>query len=213
MDETTKQTLLAQLASHLDAIEGGIEIDAEAPDLFTLLAELAALKNEVKLESRQVKEALDGFRGLLDQLGRANRQLEAELGRRREEEAQRLAEAGQDVLLDLLDLRDRLAAGHEQARQYRPGWLARRSGAAGFVAALEEGQAMSLTRLEEILSRRGIQAIVTEGQAFDARLMHAVGTQWDEQRPVGQVIEQVRAGYRLGDRLLRAAEVVVNKKL
>ena len=54
-------------------------------------AELAALKNEVKLESRQVKTALEQFRELFDTLQRANTRLGEELNQQREREANTLS--------------------------------------------------------------------------------------------------------------------------
>ena len=79
-----QQALLARLASYLEqqdqadtaAPTAGV---AEAPDLFTLLSELAALRNEVKIESRQVKAALDQFGELFDLLRDAHRRLQDDL--------------------------------------------------------------------------------------------------------------------------------------
>jgi molecular chaperone GrpE len=213
MDQAGKTRLLERLGAYLDSVpaEPSAQTPTEAPDLFTLLAELAALKNEVKLESRQVRDALEQFRGLLDRLSAANAQLEAELGRRREEEGARLAQAQQGLLLDLLDLRDRLAAGRAQAQRYRPGWLARRSGAADFVVALGEGQGLSLARLDEILERRGVRPLAALGRPFDTHRMHAAGTAWNPDQAAGTVLEEIRTGYLRDEELLRPAEVMVNK--
>lgn len=213
MDLAAKNALLERISAYLEDYDAGVSgVSTEhEPDLFSFFTELAALKNEVKLESRQVKEALNGFRELLDRLGRVNLQLEAELARRRESEEQRLADRQKGLLLDLLELRDRLAAGCEQANRFQPGWVSRRSRTGKFLAGLAEGQSLSLARLDAILERNGVQLVNVLGERFDPLLMHAVDTDQDLAREEGLVIGQIRAGYLRGAELLRPAEVIVNK--
>jgi molecular chaperone GrpE len=213
MDSAIKQRLIERFGAYLDAAdEAPADTPAEAPDLFTLLAEVAALKSEVKLESRQVKAALDQFRELFDDLRQANARLDEELGRRRERDqhSRHLEERG--LLLELLDLRDRLQAGCEQARRYSPGWLARRGGAAGFVGAMAEGLEMNLDRLDGILARRGVRPLEILNQAFDPQTMHAAEIVRRADRPTGTVLGEIRRGFLHQGRVLRPAEVIVNKK-
>nr|MBP6583493.1 nucleotide exchange factor GrpE [Chromatiaceae bacterium] len=92
------QALLERLAAYLERepTAGDATLpEGEAPDLFTLLAELAALRNEVKLESRQVKSALDQFGDLFDTLRDANRRLQEDLDRQRDRAAAERREAEQ----------------------------------------------------------------------------------------------------------------------
>jgi molecular chaperone GrpE len=212
MDETTKAALTARFRAYLDTIDENPIAGAEpAPDLFTLLAELAALKNEVKLESRQVKTALDEFRGLFDTLRESHAQLQDEQERRCEQMRAADRQGWKTMLLDLLELRDRVQAGHAQAARFRPGWLTRRRRAPQLVASLAEGMAMSLRRLDETLARRGLRPLPAVGRPFDPQTMHAVEVTSDQNRPGGQVVAELRPGWLLHDELLRAAEVVVNR--
>jgi molecular chaperone GrpE len=229
MDEATKEALIDEFRAYLDAVsdretDAGAdtetdtntetETDADgqdAPDLFSLLAELAALKNEVKLESRQVKGALDEFRGLFDTLRETGARLADEQERRCEQSRAADREGWKDTLLSLLELRDRLQAGHDQAAGFRPGWLARRGRAAQQVASLAEGMAMNLRRLDETLARRGLRRLAAVGHPFDPQTMHAAELARDPARPNGQVVAELRPGWLLHDQLLRAAEVVVNR--
>ncbi len=216
MDEATKEALTARFRAYLDQPEdevaGAADDRAEpAPDLFTLLAELAALKNEVKLESRQVKTALDQFRELFDSLRESQ-------GRLADEQQQRCDQAraadrrdGRDLLLELLDLRDRIQAGADQAARFRPGWFSRRRRAPMLIAGLADGMALNLRRLDEILARRGVRPLSAVGRAFDPHRMHAAELSSDPERPNGQVVAELRPGWLLDDELLRAAEVVVNR--
>lgn len=209
--EAAKQQLLERLAAHLEAADQP-DLEMEAPDLFSLLAELAALKNEVRLETRQVKDALDQFRSVFDTLQQANDRLAGELERQRERQAAERQETDRGLLLELLDLRDRLEAGHHQVQRYRPGWLARRGGAGELVAGIAEGLGMSLRRLDDILARRGVQPLETLGRPFDPATMHAAETDQRPDLPDAVVLQEVRPGFRHYDRLLRAAEVIVNKR-
>jgi molecular chaperone GrpE len=215
MDEAAKDQLAARFRTYLDSAgaagDRGVEAEGEsAPDLFTLLAELAALKNEVKLESRHVKSALDEFRGLFDSLREANARLADERERRREQEGEGAQQAQKDLLLDLLDLRDRFQAGHDHADRFRPGRLTGRS-AERFVASMAEGMAMNLRRLDETLARRGVRPFPALGQTFDPHCMHAAELAHDPSRADGLVVGELRTGFLHQDKLLRAAEVVVNR--
>ena len=213
------QTLLARLATHLEHLEQqeavglppGFPTPAEAPDLFSLLTELAALRNEVKIESRQVKAALDQFGELFDLLRDAHRRLQDDLDRQRERAATERRQAEQELLLELLELRDRLQAGQEQAARYQPGWLARRGGADRFVAGMADGLTMNLRRLDTLLEGRGVTQIEALDQAFDPHVMQAVDTAHAPDQPDGQVVAVARAGFRRDGRVLRPADVIVNR--
>jgi molecular chaperone GrpE len=207
------QALLARLAAYLDQEPADEpEAEAEAPDLFSLLTELAALRNEVKLESRQVRSALDQFGELFDTLRDANRRLQDDLDRQRDRAAAERREAEQSLLLELLDLRDRLQAGQSQAERYQPGWLARRGGADRFVAGMADGMAMNLRHLDGLLASHGVVAIEALGQAFDPHVMQAVDIAHHPERPAGIVVGVARAGFIREGRALRPADVIVNKK-
>ena len=221
MDEAEKDRLTDRFRAYLDAHSQAVPGDCApfdsaqgtdgdvAPDLFTLLAELAALKNEVKLESRQVKSALDDFRALFDTLREANARLADEQERRREQERAADQKGEKDLLLELLELRDRLQAGHNQARRFQPGWFGGR--AAAFVASMAEGMGMNLRRFDETLARREVRELPALGQTFDPRTMHAAELARNPYRPEGVVVGELRKGFLYRDRLLRPAEVVVNR--
>lgn len=216
MDSATKEQLVGRFRAYLDTrdsqpAETAEHGQADSPDLYTLLAEQAALKNEVKLESRQVKTALDQFRELFDTLRQTNTRLGEELERQQQDAQRQQREAERALLLELLELRDRLQAGRDQARRYRPGFLARRGGADTFVTGMADGSAMNLARLDDILIRRGVSSLSSVGHPFDPHTMHASDVVQEAGREEGEVVSELRTGYLHHDRLLRSAEVIVNK--
>ncbi|MEA3641163.1 MAG: nucleotide exchange factor GrpE [Lamprobacter sp.] len=222
MDTATKDRLAERFRIYLDQPPAAAQTSADlfgdaednapnAPDLFSLLAEVAALKNEVKLESRQFKTALDEFRGLFENLQSAQTRLEQERQRRREQERGARRREHKELLLELLELRDRLQAGQASAAGYKPKGLFGRRRAREFAAAMAEGLAMNLRRLDETLARRGVRPLPALGKTFDPHRMHAAELAFDPEIPAGQVIAERRPGFLLEDELLRIAEVVVNR--
>lgn len=212
MEANRKEDLIARFRAYLERDAETQDTDPAQPDLYTLLAELAALKNEVKLEARQVKTALDQFREVFETLRQTNDRLEQESVRLREREGLARQETERELLLEVLDIYDRLQAGRDQARRFVPSWLARRSGADAFIQSLADGQDLTLRRIEDILNRRGVYGLETRGQPFDPRTMQATGSGWDPELAEGVVIQETRRGFSRHNRLLRPAEVVVNKQ-
>ena len=74
-----------------------------------------------------------------------------------------------------------------------------------------EGFAMVMTQMESILGEHGLSLVDATGQPFDTSLHEAVSHEASEDIEEGQVIYTVRTGYKLGDRLLRPAAVVISK--
>ncbi|MBU6375058.1 MAG: nucleotide exchange factor GrpE [Bdellovibrionales bacterium] len=74
---------------------------------------------------------------------------------------------------------------------------------------LRAGIQMVLDQLNSTLQRHGVEAVVTQGQAFDPNLHEAVG-QLPSEKPAGQVIQEHQKGYTLHGRLLRPARVVIS---
>ncbi len=80
------------------------------------------------------------------------------------------------------------------------------------LAALRSGVRLIQQQLRNVLAEAGLQEIDATGQPFDPRWHEAVAEEETSQVPEGRVVRQVRKGYRLHERLLRPAAVVVAKK-
>lgn len=78
--------------------------------------------------------------------------------------------------------------------------------------SLQTGVAMIFQQLKKVLTESGLEEVDATGQTFDPNLHEAVSQQESEEVPEGAVLQQLRKGYKLRDRLLRPATVVVAKK-
>jgi molecular chaperone GrpE len=74
-------------------------------------------------------------------------------------------------------------------------------------AQLEDGVRLVHRSLAALLERHGVQAIDTDGK-FDPHVHEALLTQPSEAEE-GSVLDVVQKGYRLGERVVRPARVVV----
>ena len=106
-----------------------------------------------------------------------------------------VARAGERLVKELLPVLDDLeralvaAAEHEEA-------------------TLEEGVRLVHRALADALAREGLQEIEADGR-FDPHVHEALLSQPAEGAEAGAVLQVLQKGYRLGDRVLRPARVIV----
>lgn len=79
-------------------------------------------------------------------------------------------------------------------------------------SSLQAGIGMVQSQIKNILAEAGLEEIDAAGKPFDPALHEAVSQQETADVPEGQVVQQVRKGYKLRERLLRPASVIVAKK-
>ena len=73
------------------------------------------------------------------------------------------------------------------------------------------GMSMVQKQLQEFIRSQGLEEVKTEGEIFDPKKHDAVAQEFSADISEGQVIRQVRKGYNLKDRLIRASSVIVSK--
>jgi molecular chaperone GrpE len=112
----------------------------------------------------------------------------------REQEAL-VARAHERLVKELLPVLDDLERALEAAEQHDE-------------AKLVDGVRLVREALRQSLEREGLVEIAAEGR-FDPHLHEALLAQPAEGREQGDVLEVVQKGYRLGDKVLRPARVVV----
>lgn len=105
----------------------------------------------------------------------------------------------EDLLKELLPVFDNLERGIKSAER------------AEDVKSVTEGLVMILKQFESTLGRIGITRVATVGTPFDPNVHEAIQQVETDDHPAGTVVAEVQAGYLQGDKLARAAMVVVAK--
>ena len=82
--------------------------------------------------------------------------------------------------------------------------------AQGEQSPIYSGMVLVQKQLNDLLAENGLQPIEAEGKSFDPNLHEAIAHEPSHEVPEGSVLRQVRRGYRIEDRLLRPAKVVVS---
>ena len=104
------------------------------------------------------------------------------------------------VLKDLLQVRDSLERGLEVDRD------------SATVDSLLEGQALTLKMLDKVMQDHHLEQIDPAGEPFDPELHEAMTVLPSPEHDENTVLEVLQKGYRLHDRLIRPARVVVSSK-
>ncbi len=164
---------------------------------------------ENELAQEQVMEEQE-----VDELAKANNALQemkdkylrlaAEFDNYRRRTAQeRLEErqtAGRDLIVSLLDVLDdceraeKVMAGDQDAE------------------IMKEGVRLVFQKLRSTLESKGLKAMETANQDFDTDLHEAIAEiPAPDEAMQGKIIDEVQKGYKLNDRIIRFAKVVVGK--
>jgi molecular chaperone GrpE len=104
----------------------------------------------------------------------------------------------EDLLKDFLPVFDNLERALQSAQR------------ATEVKPVVDGLNMVMKQFNDMLSRSGITKVPTKGAQFDPT-MHEAIQQVESDEPAGTVVAEVQGGYMQGDRLVRAALVVVSQ--
>lgn len=157
----------------------------------TLAAEIERLTNELQAATAKSDEYLAGLQRERAEFSNYRR-------RTAEEREANLGLAGEDLIRKVLAIAD----DFDLAIDNRPADLAGNSWVEG-VAAIDR-------KLRALLESEGVRAVeATAGQPFDPREHEAIANVPGTGRAEGEIVEVVRRGYKLRDRVLRPALVAV----
>ncbi|HYE96579.1 MAG TPA: nucleotide exchange factor GrpE [Rubricoccaceae bacterium] len=181
--DPTREQVTEQMEGNQEAAEVAL---AAADELAAIQEENERLRTEVAgLQDQLLRRAADfqNYRRRTDQ----------ELGEARER-------GRGEVVTELLDVLDDLQRTLEAARE-----------AAHPADPLLQGVELVVRKFEEALARFGVVPIEAVGQPFDPHLHDALMQQPSPgpEAPSGTVLAEVQRGYRLGERVLRHARVIV----
>jgi molecular chaperone GrpE len=113
--------------------------------------------------------------------------------RDRQQENRRAVNALVEELLPVLDAFDRAIASHDD-----PAY-----------AEYSKGVELIRKRLWDVLTKQGLELIESVGKEFDPHVHHAIEKVETKKHPDGTVLEELQAGYKMHDRVIRPAMVRV----
>jgi molecular chaperone GrpE len=150
-------------------------------------------------EKDPLEEAKAELNKLRDQLLRTAADFDNYRKRSRRDVDDAQKKGAEDLLRTLLPVFDNLERAVLHAEQ------------AADAKAIAEGVRMVLKQFGDTLGRTGIQRVAGVGEPFDPMVHEAVQQVESTDVKPGTVIAEVQPGYRMGERLIRAAMVVVAK--
>lgn len=212
-----KEQLTAQFRDWLDDIDEEPQPNEEnpesSPDMITFFGELAALRQELGLQTRNTRktsqEMLDTLSALKESLSKNSFELDSALREVKSQVPQIRLQAEETVLLEWISLREALAENVEQfSKQVLHGFLAAKKDRE-MLRNEQRKQELLLKKADDILRRFEIAPVVKRGDPFNAATMRAITTSKDSSVAPGCVSKIYLQGFLRKEKLLSAAEVEV----
>jgi len=147
------------------------------------------------MHDEQIEQQEDAAAEVDDRLLRLAADFENYKKRAARERQEYVAFANERLLKELLPILDDLERALDAAEQHEE-------------AQLEDGVRLVYRSLASLLERHGVQQIPTDGK-FDPHVHEALLAQPSENAETGAVIDVVQKGYKIGDRVVRPARVIV----
>lgn len=181
-----------KLESDSEQENGNSEVNQEAfeSNVEASLEALEALKNELAECHSKADEYLDGWQRARAEFANYKKRVERD-------QALVYQNASGNIIKRYLDVLDDL----ERALKNRP----EDDEGASWAAGIE----LIYRKLSMILESEGVKVMDADGKIFDPNLHEAISHEPAENHESGQIIEVVKQGYLLGDRVLRPALVRV----
>lgn len=169
-----------------------------------VMAELVATRAELKRVEAELKKLSDEQHDLTDRLARRQADFENYRKRTERERTEAYNRATGEVVGRLLPVLDNLRRALDAEGSFESGESAE------FVHFLR-GVELIEKQLAGVLEGLGVEPVPTVGQRFDPHIHEAVVTEETDEFEPDTVMEEMRRGYRLGDKLIRPAMVKVSK--
>lgn len=208
-----KKQVLSDFSDWLDALPDEAppaeKATLDSCDLYTLLSEFSALRQEIRYQNREQNRTTASLAAMQEGYERSLSVFEKSI-----EGIETLAsdirhDAENKTVGGFFDVRDALVRGHAACRDVISGRRWYRPAPRG-IHAIAEGYEMAIRHFDRALSRVGVVAIETVGRPFDPKRMKAVGRQSDPQQGTGIVVAEETSGFIRGSDVLRTPEVIVN---
>lgn len=215
--ENWRERILRQFSAWLDNIEfaelPGPQEFTKPPDMFSLFAEFAALRQELALQTRSsrkdTRDMLESLTQVKSDLGQSGAELDEVLRQIKgllPETRQRAEEA---LLLEIIQLHQATADNYEQfAKQRLRGFMAAKKDRL-MLQNEQKNLGLLLKKSSDLLRRYELSDIAKIGMPFDPACMRAMGSNNNADVPPGCVSKILTQGYKRKEKILTLAEVEV----
>jgi len=154
---------------------------------------------DVKNSNNQLSELENKCKDLQDKYLRAKADLENARKRFLKDKEDVRFQTMQLACLPIISLFDSFKMGIESAEQHK------------VAEDVLKGFQMILNQFQTTLKMLGVEAIEPKNEVFNPHLHEAMSSVFNEEVPEDHVIQVIRAGYKMGDKLIRPASVIVSK--
>lgn len=156
-------------------------------------------QEEVSVEE-QLQKAQEEIQHLKDNHLRQLAEFDNYRKRTLKEKAELILNGGEKVMTALLPILDDLARAQENIEKNQD------------YNTLKEGVDLIVKKLYKVLGEQGLSVIEAEGQPFDTNYFEAVAlVPVEDDAQKGKIIDCVQTGYKLNDKVIRHAKVVVGQ--
>lgn len=156
-------------------------------------------QEEVSVEE-QLQKAQEEIQHLKDNHLRQLAEFDNYRKRTLKEKAELILNGGEKVMTAFLPILDDLARAQKNIEKNQD------------YNTLKEGVDLIVKKLYKVLGEQGLTVIDTEGQPFDTDYYEAVAlVPVEDETQKGKVIDCVQTGYKLNDKVIRHAKVVVGQ--
>jgi len=176
------------------------ELEFERERLKNVQKELSRLQREIKETKEELASTDKEAAEYLDCLRRLKAEFENYKKRSLKEKEKIVKFASEDLIKQFFPLLDDLERALESAKESK-----------NFTAFLE-GIKIILMQFKQVLKNQGVEEIKTQGEEFNPYFHEAVMQVESNKHPDNLVVEEIRKGYKLKDKILRPAMVKVNKR-
>ena len=189
-----------------ESTQGADASDAEASDQAS--SSDTEPEQEAPEELQRLRDELEDLREERDELNDRLLRKAAEFEnfrRRMDREKKRRREAGKVTVLEsMLEVLDDFERSLEAAND-----LEDAEDAEAAYESLKGGVEMVFRKFQDQLQSLGVEPIDAEGEPFDESLHEAMMRQPSDEAEPGTVLQEIRTGYTMDDRVIRHSRVVV----
>lgn len=176
------------------------ELKVKNKEIEDLKGKATSLESKVKELEEQLSTSDKEAEEYLDHLRRMKADFENYKKRMLKERQKIVNWAIEDLIKEFLPVVDDMERALDSSRESEQ------------ISSLLEGVEMVYNQFKELLKKKGVEQIPAEGEEFNPEVHEAIQRIESNEHPDNIIVEEMRKGYRIEDKVLRPSLVKVNKR-